>query len=92
MAQNELVRVSALIQTEHVHDLRPGFVSQFGSNTSVRLPPIGRENVGVRVGVRVGRERWVLMKIPRCDTDGVWERETDQTECGKERERDVGLY
>ena len=51
------MRVVALIQTEHVHALRPGF----GPNTCVRLPPIRRENVGVRVERTMTsmRERWI---------------------------------
>ena len=51
------MRVLALIQTEHVHALRPGF----GPNTCVRLPPIRGENVGVRVERTMTsmRERWI---------------------------------
>ena len=55
------MRVVALIQTEHVHALRPGF----GPNTCVRLPPIRGENVGVRVERTMTsmRERWMMMMM-----------------------------
>ena len=41
----------------------------FGSSP----PFLGRERAAVDVDVGPERERWVLLKIPRCDIDGVGE-------------------
>ena len=45
-----------------------------GAGFAGSSPPfLGRERAAVDTDVGPERERWVLLKIPRCDIDGVGE-------------------
>ena len=46
----------------------------WGTGFAGSSPPfLGRERAAVDTDVGPERERWVLLKIPRCDIDGVGE-------------------